>query len=397
MLTPEQLKSIPDRLVLLFIELEDFILSDIARRMAKAGKVTGTAKIQLEIAKAIKTPLKEIEQAIKNATELALVELDSIFKSESVKALDLDDAIYKRAGMDASELYKSGILKQILDEGLTQTKGLFYNFTQSTGFAIAVNGKVKFKPIAVFYQDCLDEALLKVRTGVASYQTVTRDAVRRMAKSGLCYVDYKSGYINRVDVAVRRAVVTGVNQMNMRMTEAIMSELKAEYVEVSAHSGARPDHATWQGKVYHVGGFKDSYPDFESATGYGTGAGLGGWNCRHSFAPFFPDISTRTYTDEELKNIDPPDFEYMGTTYTHYEATQVQRGMETKMREIKRELIGYEEAGLKGDFKDASARLQFTKQEYKRFSNAANLKFHLDRAGVEGYGRSIAQKARWAV
>lgn len=395
MLTPEQLKSLPDSIVRLFQDLEDYILVDIARRLAKVGDLTDTAKIELEIAKALKTPLSEIEKAIQSATAMANEEIEKLFKANAIKSMDYEDAIYKSAGMDPSKLYEAGLIADIVSSGIRQTQGDLYNFTQSLGFAIMQNGKTVFKPIAAFYQDTLDDALMKVRTGTASYQDAVKQAVKKMSDNGISFVDYKTGHINRLDVASRRAVLTGANQMSLEMTNLLMDELGAEYVEVTAHSGARPDHAEWQGKVYHVGGSIDGYSDFESATGYGTGPGLGGWNCRHNYFPYFPGISERTWTDEELSNIDPPPFEYLGETYTHYESTQVQRVMETDMRKLKREIISYDAAGNKQAFENASIKLQMKKQEYRSFCNAAGLRYQFERGQVYGFTKNISGKSFW--
>ena len=89
---------------------------------------------------------------------------------------------------------------------------------------------------------------------------------------------------------------------------ARMEEMDCEFVEVTAHEGARPTHAVWQGRVYHRGGAVvqdgERYEDFEVATGYGTGPGLCGWCCRHNFYPFYPGVSVRNYTDERLAELD---------------------------------------------------------------------------------------------
>ncbi len=128
----------------------------------------------------------------------------------------------------------------------------------------------------------------------------------------------------------------------------------------------------------------------------GTGAGLKGWNCRHDFYPFIPGISERAYTDEELNNIDPPPFEYEGKTYDAYEASQMQRRMETEMRKTKRELIGFENAGLDDDYTAAAIKLRRQKEYYKDFSNKAGLPLQNERMQVLGFGRKEAQKAVWA-
>ena len=138
------------------------------------------------------------------------------------------------------------------------------------------------------------------------------------------------------------------------------------------------------------------YPDFIEETGYGTAEGLGGVNCRHSFFPFFPGISERVYTEKELENIDPPDFEYEGKIYTAYDATQKQRQIERNIRATKRKLIACDSAGLKDDFNVYSVKLRRQKELYRDFSNKAGLREKKERQHTYGYGRSIAGKAGYA-
>ena len=121
--------------------------------------------------------------------------------------------------------------------------------------------------------------------------------------------------------------------------------------------------------------------------------GLLGINCKHSYMVFIPGASVRNYTDEELKNIDPPDFEYNGQTYTCYEAMQHQREIERNIRQLKRELICYKETGLEEDFKITSSKLNAMNREYKKFSSAAGIRTKNERTQQEGFDRSISQKA----
>ena len=131
---------------------------------------------------------------------------------------------------------------------------------------------------------------------------------------------------------------------------ARMEEMDCEFVEVTAHEGARPTHAVWQGRVYHRGGAVvqdgERYEDFETVTGYGTGPGLCGWNCRHNFYPFYPGVSVRNYTDERLAELDARNIPYGGGLYTRYEITQMQRALERRVRKYKRRYLAETAAGV---------------------------------------------------
>lgn len=396
MLSPQQLKEIPESFVRGLQALEDYIIADIARRIGEDGGLTETGVYNIKKALSLGADLREIEEMIHNVTDAQIKDIDRVVREALGESMEIDNAIYKSAGYDPVDFQKSPQLMDLLEEGIRQTQGELKNLTASLGFASNIGGEIVFQNVASFYHSTLDMAAMQVSTGVLDLNSAKRHAVKKMADSGIRYVEYGTGHVNRVDVAVRRAIITGINQLNLRLTDAIMDELGAEFVEVTAHPGARPSHAVWQGKVYHVGGAKEGYPDLESSTGYGTGPGLGGWNCRHSYFPFFPGISTRAYTDGQLDSIDNPPFIYNDKRYTHYEALQRQRKMETDMRRTKRELIAYDAAGLKDDFTAASIRLNLQKNAYKAFSSAANLSTQLIRAEQYGFSKSISQKAVWA-
>lgn len=141
---------------------------------------------------------------------------------------------------------------------------------------------------------------------------------------------------------------------------ARMEEVDCEFVEVTAHEGARPTHAVWQGRVYHRGGTVvqdgERYEDFEAATGYGTVPGLCGWNCRHNFYPFYPGISVRNYTDERLAELDARNTPYGGGLYTRYEITQMQRALERRVRKYKRRYLA--ETAARVDASQSAAKLK---------------------------------------
>ena len=391
-LTPKQLQNIPENIVQLYRDLEEFIIDDIARRIAKTGQLTETAKWQLERAKDLS--MDDIEKEIQRVLGLANEELENTFKQSALTSVQAESKIYKEAINKEIKIKGNTLLEKVLEAAIKQTKGELKNISQSLGFAQIVNGKIVYKDIAKFYQESVDLALMQVNSGVLNSNEAIKQAVKKLADSGLRTIDYENGWSNRVDVAVRRAVVTGSNQMCHKMTELTMKELECEFVETTAHAGARPDHQEWQGQVFCYKGKSDKYPDFVEKTRYGYGDGLGGYNCRHSFYPFFPGISKRAYSEEHLNNIDPEPFEYDGKTYTYYEALQRQRKLETSIRQKKRELITYNAAGLKDDFNNSSILLNRLKSEYKSFSNAGDLTVRNDLMQVYKYGQSIAQKAR---
>ncbi|MBQ7541406.1 MAG: hypothetical protein IJT44_03830 [Clostridia bacterium] len=192
--------------------------------------------------------------------------------------------------------------------------------------------------------------------------------------------------------------------------------LGAEYYETTAHAGARPSHTLWQGRVFKIHGETEEYPNFEDKTGYGTGAGLCGWNCRHSFYPFWPGISVPAYTQEMLDSYNEAKFSYNGKKMTEYEVSQEMRGMERDIRETKREIAGLQaaydaaedpklKADLKADLEKASVRLKQQEAKYRDLCKQTGHKPDTVRTGVTAFkdekgnilafNQSAAQRARW--
>ena len=388
-LTPEQLKNISENIVKLYSDLETFIIDYIAKRITNAIRFAKSDKWKLEKAKDL-----FIEKEIQKILVLANEEVENIFNEAAEISIKSENKIYEEAVKKQIKVKGNINLKKLLETSIKQTKEEFKNISQSLGFAKIMNGKIVYKDIAKFYKETVDIAVMQVNSGILNLNEATKQAVKKLADSGLRTVDYESGWSNKIDVAVRRAVVTGSNQMCHKMTELTMKELGCKFVETTAHSGARPDHQEWQGQVFCYKGKSDKYPDFVEKTRYGYGDGLGGYNCRHSFYPFFPGISKRAYSEEHLKNIDPEPFEYDGKIYTYYEALQYQRRLESNIRQKKRELIAYNASGLENDFNNSSIALNRLKNRYKEFSKAGDLTVRNDLMQVYKYGRSISQKAR---
>ena len=394
MLTPDYLQGAPAELEELFLRLEEDIIADICRRIAKAGYLTDSAEHQVLRLRELGAGTEYIKQKISEYSALSDEAVDRLF----FDAAQTSDEFYKKAYAQANIGYTpyeyNDFFQQAVTASVNQTKGELRNFTQSMGFSYrGSNGQVRFHGAAEAYRDCLDYAYMQVMTGAVDHNTAIKNATRRLTEGGLQFVDYASGVRCHADVAARRAVLTGLSQMTGKISEHNAAELGTDIVEVDAHAGARPDHAEWQGKWYSLSGKSKKYPSLKAVTGYGTVTGLKGANCRHDFYPVIEGISEPSYTEEELKNIDPPPFEYNGKTYTYYEATQKQRAMERSMRKTKREILAADATDDKDRFAEKSVLLRRQKEEYGRFSKAAGLSVRNERAQVGGFGHSQASRS----
>lgn len=396
-LTPEQLAEASARLDGLTQKLEKTILDDICRRIVKAGTVTDTAEWQMLRLKEMGYANDIIEQAVSDYTKKSAAEVQQLFHEAAQVSDIFYSEMYTQSGKPFVPVEDNPYMQQLITAAADQTKNELVNLTRSMGFAVRQpDGSVAFQPAAKAYQSALDLAQMQVATGTFDYTTAVRNSVKALTDGGLQFVDYASGHRNRADVAARRAILTGLSQMTGKVSEHNAEELETDIVEVTAHAGARPDHAEWQGRRYSLSGKSKEYPSLEEATGYGTGDGLKGWNCRHDFYPVIPGISPPAYTEEQLANIDPPPIEYNGKTLTYYECTQKQRVMETAMRKTKREIIAAKASGDEDMFTAKSIRLRRQKEEYAKFSDKAGLLTQNERTQVYGFDKSISAKAAWA-
>lgn len=397
-ITPDYLENVPEYIVQLYRELDEYTLRDICRRLRGSGELTESAVNQIKALRNRGLDLSYIDRRIKETLHLSEREYGDIWSRAIARNQAYFDDVIQRADLVPSS-FTLAAKEREFEAIRRQTLNEFRNISQSMGFAFRTGRGIQFLPIAKAYQKILDDAEMKLISGVADYHTAIKDAVKQLTGSGLQYVDYASGWRNRVDVAARRAVMTGISQIAAQYSQDTMALLGTDLVEVTAHAGARDrgvgyvNHKSWQGKVYSMSGRDKRYPGLREATGYGLGGGLAGWNCRHSFFAFVEGVSERAHTDKQLAKIDPPPFDYQGRRYTAYEATQAQRRLETAMRQKKRELIGYEAAGLEEDYTAAAIKLRRLQEEYGRFSKAAGLRRQPQRARVQGFGDRQAAKA----
>ena len=374
--TPELLDAMPEELAELYRGLEDTLLTEICSRLKLRDELNEGTVQDIKALRAHGIDLKEIEQAIRKTTGIS---------AQKIKKL-LDDVVARNQAyytelITLADVTQPDVLLSIEDTWAIyeQTKQTMRNITRTMGFLVD-NGRTMLPP-AKAYQWCCDSALMQVQSGAISYNQAITSAVKQLAQSGLKIVDYESGHRDQIDVAVRRAVMTGINQICAKYTEQSAEYLETPYFEVSAHAGARDkpgpspwsSHKGWQGKVYSIRA-GDIYPSIYEVCGFGYVDGLEGANCRHRRFSWVEGVSERTYTDEELSHIDDGlGCNFDGKTYTAYEATQMQRRVERQIRAQKRLKNAYKAAGLTDDATAANAKLRRLNAKYQGFSKAAGL------------------------
>lgn len=388
MLPPSYLDAMPDAFVQLAQQVEDEILQDVARRIGKMGTLTETADWQLWRYQQTEAVRENVVKLLAKYSGKSEATIRRLLKEAATEAMEREDAIYYHYNLEPTPFEESAALNNLLNAGARQTCGTWRNLTATT--ANTVSGA---------FERTLDVAWGKVATGAFDYKTAVKQAVDSLADE-MPEITYPSGHTDSLEVAARRAVLTGVNQTAGKLQEARMDEMNVEFVETSAHGGARPSHAEWQGRRFHRGGAVDylgkHYPDFEQATGYGTGAGLCGWNCRHTFFAVFPELGDPpTWTEESLQELNARNIEYNGKLYTQYEVNQMQRARERNVRKWKKRYLAESAAG--SDTTDSAVRLKAARQSLSEFAKATGGRVDSARTSVHGFGRSASSKAAWAV
>lgn len=384
MLAPDYLDHAPDRLVLLFQQVEDDILRDVARRISKMDTMTPTANWQLWRYEQTEALRQDVVKKLARYTGKSEAEIRRLMQEAATRAMEAEDEIYYHYGKEPTPFADNATLQALLNAGYQQTAGTFHNLTATT--ANTVSGQ---------FEAALDRAHLKVSSGALDYKSAVKSAVDSLADT-MKYVTYPTGHTDTLEVAARRAVLTGVNQTAGKLQEARMDEMDCEFVETSAHGGARPSHAEWQGRQFHRGGAVDymgkHYPDFYAATGYGTGGGIYGWNCSHTHFAIYPELGAPpAWTQESLEALNARDIEYNGGRYTQYEISQMQRARERTVRKYKRRYLAEDAAGA--DTTASAVKLRQARQELADFISATGGRADSARTSVAGFGRSASSKA----
>ena len=393
MISPAKLDKLPSEVVNLVQELQEQIIRDVCRRVTKANYLTPTAEWQLYKANQLRLSYNDVNKRIARQLKVRERTVRELYTETVKQALKEDADIYRIAaaegklpantGARIDSYFRSAALSKLLSKGLKNAKGQLRNLCNS--MAAEANRALS---------DAMDLAHLKVISGAYSYDDAIYSAVKELSDKGITRVTYPSGRRDNVDVCVRRAVLSSVNKSCCDIQLDLAREVGSRYVEVSSHIGARPSHAEWQGQIYSLEKGDPKYPYFYDATGYGTGEGLGGWNCRHNFFPYFEGIDTPYHTPEFTKT----------ENNEYYALTQKQRGYERAVRDSKRKLAALDgarqtaedpalKAKLDRDFARRAVTLKNREARLEKFIKDNDLQRDNARVRVVGFGKSVSRKA----
>lgn len=382
-MSPEEMEKIPQKIEQMMYGLQQRIMEDVVRRIQIAGEITSTTDYLINKYRLLGGTTEFIESEIKRLTGLTDLEIQRIYEKVITEAYARNEGIYTKLNAEFIPYEENDELQILVSSIINQTKNELSNITGSMGFMVDYGVKKVFTPISEYYQKYLDNACMDIVSGAYDYGSVLRRVVKQMTASGIRTVDYASGYSNRATVAARRAVMTGVHQLNAKINEQTAKDLGTDTYEVTWHSGHRAEH-WWGGKVF-------SYKELVSVCGLGTVTGLCGANCYHSYNAFIPGISVRTYSDQQLEEMEAREKierNWQGKSYNAYQATQKQRQMETQMRKYREDISLLKKSGGNAeDISASQARYINTLRQYREFSKRMELPEQMERVYIDGLGR----------
>jgi hypothetical protein len=334
MLSPRYLDGLSDEITEIYSQLESEILQDMARRIARLGKITDMTKWQAQmlaeagglkknigriLAKYDKAIVKQVKDTFTEALETSAKNDNRIFKAATGRTVSAPNA---QAMFSTIQKCHSDLSR------LTLTTAA----TTQTQFVREAN-----------------RVYMNVQSGAFDYDTSMKDAADELSSRGITTVQYENGkpVTRSIESAVRMNILTSINQTAANQTLNNCEELDCDLVETSAHIGARPEHEDWQGQIFSRSGKNPNYRPF-SVCELGSVTGICGINCRHSFYPYFEGMAEH-YTEKELDEIASEKVSYNGQEMTRYEAEQRERQIERNIRKYKRQAMTQEAAGVNND------------------------------------------------
>lgn len=383
MLPPDDIDALRILAMQITDPMTDFLLRDIARRVAEAGQITSMAGYQIWKIQELGKSQKEVKKKLVELLNVSLDEIDEIFEQAAEEGYKFD--LSKLPTGEGIPFEENESLIQIVRAAVTLAQDDFTNITQTIGMISPYGQRL---PLYDAYNACCDFAFEQVFTGATDYNTAVQTACRNLYQRGLVTVDYESGAKASIETAVRRNIMGGLGLMQEKISEQNHEKYGADGWEISAHAASAPDHEPIQGKQYRDEDYQKLNDSLVRR--------IGTLNCGHAAFPIFYGVTEPTYTAEQLeafKRANADGITYQGKHYTTYEATQAQRRLETAIRKCKRKITVLEGAGDDDALRAARTRYTRLNQEYARFSKAAGLRTQTARLKAAGFSYKQGREA----
>lgn len=390
MLTAAQISALQDKSGQLLDPVIDFLIEDIAARVSEAGQLTGTAAYQTWQAQKLGMSQKKLKEEIAKKLKVSQAEVEKLMKQAAKTGYNFD--LSRLPTSRGIPFAANSNVQQIVDAAVKLAQDDLTNITQTIGF---VGSDGVCRELTAAYNQACDVAHMKVATGAQDYISAVRDATRNLAAKGIRYIDYESGVHTSLEAAVRRNMMGGLGLMQEQISQSNHDDLGCDGWEISAHAGCAPDHEPIQGKQYTDAEFQRINNSLVRR--------IGTLNCGHAAFPIILGVNAPQYTEEELEEFRQQNENGVtidGRHYTMYEATQRQRKFERAMRGQKHKILIDKELGDDAKLQTDQIKLQRLKQEYARFSKAADLPMQHERMEAAGFtwkdGKAAEKAAKTA-
>ncbi len=376
-----------DRMEQLNIEL----LEEIGKQIKYIGTLTPSQAHKLAQIILYGENVNWIARRLSEVTNLNVREIYQIMKKTAIENQEFARQFYKAKGIDFIPYEKNVLLQNQVRAIATLTANRYKNIMNSTAYVL----DDKLVPIGKIYQEVVDKAILSVSQGKESYQTVMRKTMNELVEKGMRVrvdkngeptgtrvVDYKSGLSRRADTAIRMNTLEGIRTTSNELQKQFGEEFGADGIEISVHEHPAPDHADIQGKQFTNEEFEELNESLDRP--------IGTLNCYHYIFSIVLGVSKPEYTKEQLEEIKKDNdkgFEFEGKHYTLYEGTQLQRRIETKIRELKDKQIMSKAMGDIEQVGNCQRKITELTHKYRELSNISGLKTKMQRMTVSGYRR----------
>lgn len=382
MLTAQQIAALRDAAAQITDPINEYLLKDIARRIAEAGQLTSTAQYQVWRAQQLGKSQREVERELRRLLQLSRKQIRRILHQSAQSGYSLD--INRFPTSAAIPFEKSAVLQQIVSAAVELAEEDFTNLTQTLGMVDPYGNAL---PLQDVYRSCTDFAFKQVATGAVGYTQAIREATRRLAAKGVRVIDYESGVHTSLEAAVRRNMLGGLGLMQEQVSRTVHDQLGCDGWEITAHANSAPDHEPIQGRQFA----DEAYQALNNSLR----RRIGTLNCGHAAFPVILGVNQPQYTAEELETFREDNEKGVtvdGVHYTGYQATQMQRGLERAIRAQKRKVMVDRAAGDEEKLAADQTRLTILRQRYAEFSKAANLRTQDERTEVAGFGAKPAPR-----
>ena len=377
--------TLPDILAGRIQRANEYMLKKAGEHVKRIGTLLPSDLHRANELRRASLDVRDIEREIANATKKNISEVQYMFEQVGMNGFEAARALYEYRGMEYIPLSENELMQRFITSVSERTAKSLWNLSQTTALQIWKNGKAAPIIFAGGYKDIIDQAVTNASLGVQDFNGAMRQSLRQLGESGLRTMEYESGYTRRLDSAVRMNLLEGIRQVNQGVQKQIGEEIGADGVEISAHGFCAPDHADIQGKQLSM---KD-YEAWDKAHAY-PARQIGKLNCQHYLMYIIMGVSEPVHSPEELEALNKRNSEgvtYEGKHYTGYEATQIQRQLESQIRAEKDKQILAAASGDDVLRREAQTKINLLTNKYRSFSNASGLRYKSNRTSVTDFRR----------